>query len=138
MWGYCQHGVVVGSPRAPGPGLGWAWGTAPWCSLVYTAHLWSQPSMMSLWPGVYVMLLGVSLLGPWEVCPGPSGKETSPAALANLATAFPHCSCRGGERNTRLSEQATTEMISNLFLPPSTSLVHPVNSRQGWWLCPSL
>ena len=31
--------------------------------------------MMTLWHGVYVMLLGVSLLGPQEVCPGPLGSK---------------------------------------------------------------
>lgn len=84
MWGYCWHGVMMWDPRAPGPGLGWARSTMqPGVTLLHP-HLQAQRGMTSLWSVVYMMLLEASLLGTWELCPGPSGSR-SLLCLANLA-----------------------------------------------------
>lgn len=88
MWGYCWHGVMMGGPRTPGLGLGWAWGTMqPGVTLLHP-HLQSQLGTTSLCSKVHVMLLEVSLL-PRNSALVPQGAEVS-CALANLVVASSH------------------------------------------------
>lgn len=90
-----------GGSQGPWSHLGWTWGTVLWCSLVSapfhpTPPVPARHDIPVAW-GV-CDAAGVSLPGPWEVCPCPLGSKRP---LANLAAVFPHCSCRGRGRNTQ-------------------------------------